>query len=405
MKTVGIVAEYNPFHLGHEYHIKKTREMLGEECAVICAMSGDFVQRGEAAMYSKFARAEAAVSAGVDLVVELPTPWALSSAEGFARGGVALLAACGAEYLSFGSESGELASLKTLADALCDDELNASVRELLNANANLSYAVARQLAVESRLGALAALLEKPNNILAVEYLKAINMLSLNITPLTVCRAGAGHDVQNDEDSALPSAMDIRRRILRGDDVVRFIPPAAYAVYSAERDKGRTRADEDAMELAILSRLRMLPREAFLALPDADGGAGERLYAAARSEPTLDAVLSAAKTKRYALSRLRRMCMCAALGITADMSLGTPPYIRVLAATERGCAVLRTLKDRKAGIPAITKPASVSALDDNCRRVFAVGVSAHDLFALSFRAKQERKGGEDWRISPKIVKNS
>lgn len=403
MKTVGIVAEYNPFHLGHEYHINKTREALGEECAVVCVMSGDFVQRGEAAMYSKFARAEAAVHAGVDLVVELPAPWALSSAEGFARGAVSLLAACGAQYISFGSECGDIAPLKALADALCDDAMNATVRDLLSENANLSYAAARQIAVERKLGALAALLEKPNNILAVEYLKAANTLSLDLAPITVPRTGAGHDVQND-DSALPSAMDIRRRILRGEDTAEYIPAPANAVYDAEREKGRV-ADPDAIELAVLSRLRMLPREAFCALPDAAGGAGERLYAAARAEPTLDAVLAAAKTKRYALARIRRMCMCAALGVTADMAAGTPPYIRVLAANERGCALLRPLNDRDDGLPVVTKPAAVSSLADNCRRVFAVGVSAHDLYALSFRAKQERKGGEDWRISPKIVKFS
>lgn len=403
MKTVGIVAEYNPFHLGHEYHIKKTREMIGEECAVVCAMSGDFVQRGEAALYSKFARAEAAVYAGVDLAVELPAPWALSSAEGFARGAVALLAACGAEYLSFGSEAGDIAPLKALADALCDDAMNAAVRERLDENANLSYAAARQIAVRQKLGVLAELLEKPNNILAVEYLKAINTLSLDLTPVTVCRAGAGHDVQNDA-SAFPSAMDIRRRILRGESAAQYIPAPANAVYDAEREKGRI-ADPDAVELAVLFRLRMLPREAFLALPDAAGGAGERLYAAAKAEPTLDAVLAAAKTKRYALARLRRMCMCAALGVTADMAVGTPPYIRVLAASERGCAILRSLNDRENGLPVVTKPAAVSALADDCKRVFAVGVSAHDLYALSFAAKQERKGGEDWRTSPKIVKIS
>lgn len=403
MKTVGIVAEYNPFHLGHEYHIRKTREIVGEECAVVCAMSGDFVQRGEAAMYSKFARAEAAVRAGVDLAVELPAPWSLSSAEGFARGAAALLAACGAEYISFGIEAGDIAPLQAIADALCDEAMNAAVRDLLNENANLSYAAARQIAVERKLGALAALLEKPNNILAVEYLKAINTLALDLAPIAVCRTGAGHDVQND-DSALPSAMDIRRRILRGESAAQYIPAPANAVYDAEREKGRV-ADPDAIELAVLSRLRMLPREAFCALPDASGGAGERLYAAAKAEPTLDAVLAAAKTKRYALSRLRRMCMCAALGVSADMAATLPPYIRVLAATERGCTLLRRLNDRDDGLPVITKPAAVSALADECRRVFAVGVSAHDLYTLSFRAKQERKGGEDWRISPKIVKNS
>lgn len=402
MKIVGVVAEYNPFHFGHEYHMQKTRQQIGEECAVVCAMSGDFVQRGEAAVYSKFARAEAAVRCGADLVAELPVPWALSSAEGFARGAVALLAACGAEYLSFGSEAGNVAPLRELADVLAAPDMNDRVNKRLASDATLSYAAARQLAVRDAAGGMAALLEQPNNILAVEYLKAISALAPGITPLTVARTGAAHDGESGGES-VRSAMDIRRALARGEDIASLVPPAAAAVYAREREQGRAQQRER-MELALLSRLRMLPEEAFAALPDARHGVGARLFAAARREASLDAVLAAAKTKRYALSRIRRMCMCAALGVTAGMSAGTPPYIRVLAATERGCAVLRGLNAGEGGLPVVTKPASVKSLSPECAHLFAVGASAHDLFALAFAAEQERKGGGDWRISPKIVNN-
>lgn len=404
MKSVGIVAEYNPFHFGHEYHIEKTRELVGEECAIICAMSGDFVQRGEAALYSKFARAEAAVCAGADLVLELPLPWSLSSAEGFARGAVALLAAAGVQYISFGSEVGDCAPLEALADILCAPEMNEKVKKVLGENATLSYALARRIAVEKEDRALAALLDSPNNILAVEYLKAIRPMSPDITPLTVQRAGAGHDAQGNAEG-ISSAMEIRNRIARGDKIERFVPPAAAAVYAAERARGRELASHNAMELCILSRLRMLPKETFLALPDADGGAGARLYEAARTQPTLEDVLASAKTKRYALARIRRMTMCAALGITADMANGTPPYLRVLAASQRGCAVLRALNDSESAIPVITKPAAVKALSAQCTQVFAIGASAHDLYTLAFPSHEARGGGEDWKTSPKIVKIS
>lgn len=403
MKTVGIVAEYNPFHFGHEYHIKKTREQIGEECAVVCAMSGDFVQRGEAAIYSKFARAEAAVRSGADLVVELPVPWALSSAEGFARGAVALLGAVGAEYLSFGSEAGDVAPLHALADILAAPETNDRIKERLASDATLSYAAARQLAVRDAAGDKAALLEQPNNILAVEYLKAISALSLDMTPMTVAREGAAHDGESAAGSRVRSAMDIRRALAQGADIASLVPPAAAAVYTREREQGRAQ-DRERMELAVLSRLRMLPEEAYAALPDAQHGVGARLYEAARREASLDAVLAAAKTKRYALSRIRRMCMCAAVGVTVGMSAGTPPYIRVLAATERGCALLRALDAKEGGLPVITKPASVKQFSAECTQVFAAGAYAHDLFALAFAAEQERKGGGDWRISPKIVNN-
>ena len=402
MKTVGIVAEYNPFHFGHEYHIRETRRRIGEECAVVCAMSGDFVQRGEAAVFSKFARAEAAVRSGVDLVIELPVPWALASAEGFARGAVALLAAAGAEYLSFGSEAGDIAPLRELADILAAPETGDRIKERLASDATLSYAAARQLAVRDAAGDTAALLEQPNNILAVEYLKAISTLGVNAVPMTVARMGAAHDGAGG--AGVRSAMEIRRALARGGDIAPLVTPGAAAVYAREREQGRTQ-ERDRMELAVLSRLRMLPEEAYAALPDAQHGVGARLYEAARHEASLDAVLAAAKTKRYALARIRRMCMCAAIGVKAGMSAAVPQYIRVLAATERGCAVLRGLNDREGGLPVVTKPASVKSLSPECAQVFAVGASAHDLFALSFAAEQERKGGGDWLVSPKIVNNS
>lgn len=405
MKTVGIVAEYNPFHSGHEYHIKKTREIMGEECIIVCTMSGDFVQRGESAMYSKFARAEAAARSGADVVIELCAPWALSSAEGFARGSVALLNDAGCEYISFGSEAGDIAALTKLADILTRDEINEATKKLLSENGAMSYAEARQRAVSREAGDIAVLLEKPNNILAVEYLKAIKTLALGIKPITVMREGAGHDSVAAPISAFPSAMELRRKREKGEAIAAFVPSEAEAIYTAERAAGRELNNPDALELAILSRLRMLKKEDFLALPDAQGGAGERLYAAVQREASLQGVLAAAKTKRYALSRLRRMSICAALGITADMAEGTPPYIRILAATERGCTLLRALNDRESALPVITKPAAVSALGERERRVFAAGASAHDLYTLGFSAKEERKAGEEWRTSPKIVKFS
>lgn len=246
-------------------------------------------------------------------------------------------------------------------------------------------------------------MEQPNNILAVEYLKAISALSLDMTPMTVARKGAAHDGESAAGSRVRSAMDIRRALAQGADIASLVPPAAAAVYAREREQGRAQ-DRERMELAVLSRLRMLPEEAYAALPDAQHGVGARLYEAARREASLDAVLAAAKTKRYALSRIRRMCMCAAVGVTAGMSAGTPPYIRVLAATERGCALLRALDAKEGGLPVITKPASVKQLSAECTQVFAAGAYAHDLFALAFAAEQERKGGGDWRISPKIVNN-
>ena len=400
MSVIGIVGEYNPFHYGHKHHIAETKRLLGEDCPVVCAMSGDFIQRGEAAVYSKFARAEAAVRSGVDLVLELPPAWALSSAEGFARGAVGLLGSIGVvTHLSFGSECGEVEPLETLAEILLDPLIGADIRRELEAQEGIPFAAARQRAVAKRAGELSGQLETPNNILAVEYIKAVYEQGLSIKPVTVQRFGSGHDKISE--SGHKSAAEIRRALANGADISASVPGSAYEIYRREDKLGRGPVLMENLESAMISRLRMLPDSAFAALPDAGEGLNNRLARAAREESGLDAVIAAAKSKRYALSRIRRMVMCAVLGISADMSRETPPYARVLAANARGCALLRDMEG-KARIPVITKPAAVKELGAECREVFDRSSSAHDLYVLGYSAKEERRGGADWRTSPKII---
>lgn len=401
MSVIGIVGEYNPFHYGHKHHISETKRLLGEDCPVVCAMSGDFIQRGEAAVYSKFARAEAAVCSGVDLVLELPLPWTLSSAEGFARGAVGLLGATGIiTHLSFGSECGETEVLETIAETLIDPFIGAQIRAELAADEGISFALARQRAVAKRLGEVASQLETPNNILAVEYIKAIYNQGLSMKPMTVQRFGSGHDKMSDG-SGHRSAAEIRRTLSAGGDISGLVPEEAYAVYRREDKLGRGPVTAEKLEDAVLSRLRMLPPEVYAALPDAAEGLNNRIFRAAMEENSVDAVLAASKSKRYALSRIRRMVMCAALGINAGHSADTPPYIRVLAANERGCALLHDMKTR-ARAPVITKPADVKSLGGECLEMFRLCSSAHDMYVLGYGAKQEKRGGADWRTSPRIL---
>ena len=399
MNICGIVCEYNPFHKGHLYQLEESRRRLGENTIMVGVMSGDYVQRGEAALFSKFARAEAACRCGMDLVVELPLPWALSSAEGFAAGAVAILSALGCTHLSFGSESGELESLEKLAETLLNPEVIQAIKPRMTVASNPSFAAARQQVLEEKLGETAKLIEKPNNILAVEYLKAIYRTQAAMMPLTVKRSGSGHDEAGE--GAVRSASELRQLLRLGEDVSAYIPAAAMTVFQRELEQGRAMLNQRNMELALLSRLRMLEEKAFLALPDGGDGVGQRLYRAAKEEPSLDLVLAAAKTKRVALSRLRRMCMAAALGIDAAMTKGEPPYARVLAADEKGRAFLRQTAG-KTTIPVVTKPASVRQLGARAEAMFAAGASAHDLYTLTFLSIADRKGGSDWRTGPKIV---
>lgn len=399
MRVAGIVAEFNPFHNGHALLISRAREALGTDTAVVCAMSGDFVQRGEAAVWSKFARAEAAARCGADLVFELPLPWALSSAEGFARGGVGLLASLGVvDCLCFGSERGETAPLERAAEALLSPAFSAALKSELECGA--PFAAARQRALASVADEdTAALLETPNNILAVEYIRAIYELGLDLGFMTVRREGAAHDAPGQ--GSIRSASELRNRLAAGKDNRGLMPEAAAAVFERETERGRGPVLMENLEPMLLSRLRMLPDEAFSRLPDASEGLGNRLCAAVRDEPTLDGVLAAAKSKRYALSRIRRMTMCACLGITEGMAEGLPPYARLLAATERGRALLRQAQD-KSRVPIITKPASARRLPRETLGIFELGSGARDLCVLAYRAAAERRGGGDWRTGPAMV---
>ncbi len=399
MNIIGIVCEYNPFHKGHAWQIAAGRESLGEDSVTVCAMSGDYVQRGEPAAFSKFARAEAACRCGADLVFELPLPWALSSAEGFARGAVSLLAGLGCTHLSFGSEHGSLDALERLAQELSRTDIIEEIKQLMAREPRLSFAAARQQLLTEYLGETAAILEKPNNILAVEYLKALRQLELPLQPFTLERRGSGHDQAGEGE--LRSASELRAMLRRGEDPGEHIPPAAMEVFRREMEQGRAALDGDRLELALLSRLRMLDENSYLSLPDGGDGAGQRLYAAVRTGSNLEEIWEAAAARRIPMARVRRMCLCAALGVKKGMSGGLPPYARLLAANNRGREYLRNI-DNKTTISVVTKPAHVKHLGPEARELFALGASAHDLFTLLYSSQKDRLAGQDWKTGPKIV---
>ena len=264
MNAIGIICEYNPFHLGHARMLEGLRRQY--DAPLVCAMSGNFVQRGDAAVAHKHARAEMAVRCGADLVLELPTPWAMASAERFADGGVELLTSTGVvSHLAFGSECGDLTALQAAEAALSRPELMPRIRQLLAQG--MAYAPARQQAAEE-LGAPPRMLSRPNDILAIEYLKALRRQKAPMEPLAVLRQGAGHDGTPSGDTASASYLRTLLRSGRTDEALSYLPAPAAQVLRRELALGQAPADLSYCQRAILARLRQLREEDFLPY---DGG--------------------------------------------------------------------------------------------------------------------------------------
>ena len=402
MKICGIVAEYNPFHNGHARHLSETRALLGQDAAIVCAMSGDFVQRGEPAVFAKHPRAEAAVRCGADLVLELPLPWCMAPAEIFARGAVSLLAATGiVTELSFGSECGDTEVLRCIAAALLRPEIDPLIRKGIAEGE--SYAAARQRAAETLAGEPLPQLAVPNDILGVEYCKAIARSGLPLTPHAIRREGDAHDAAGEAGGDMKSGLELRRRMAEPSDIAPYVPSSTLEVMEREAASGRGPVFPGTLTVPLLARLRMLPQAAFAEAPDAGGGLENRLFRAAREEPDLVSLYAAAAAKRYPLARIRRMLWVAALGLRREDSAGTPPYLRVLAANSRGRELLARMR-KTAALPVLTKPAAARQLDAQAQRLFALGADAADFYALSFSEPEARRGSRDWRSGPAMLED-
>ena len=330
--NVGIVCEYNPFHLGHRKQIDSIREKFGANTGIICAMSGNYVQRGHPAVFDKTIRAEAAIRCGADLVVELPVTTSLSSAEGFAAGGVAVLSRL-CDGLCFGAETADLKQLLGTAEALLSEDFPKLLRRELDTGR--SFPAARQAALE-KMGLPGAILESPNNILAVEYCKAILRQSSPMQPLPIFREGSYHAKEADFEN--PSATSLRIRLQNGLEISEYLPEPAGRVFA-----GAPIHTLEAGQRAVLSRLRTMEDAEFEVLPFGSEGLWRKLMRESRTQATLEAIAAAVKSKRYTRSRIDRMILCAFLGITAPMLEAEIPYVRVLAFNDRGREILSGTK--------------------------------------------------------------
>lgn len=374
MRIAGIIAEYDPFHTGHAWQLARLRQ-LGAEYIVVC-MSGPVVQRGTAALFPVRARAAAALAAGADLVLALPAPWACSSAEGFAAGGVAVLSALGCvDTLAFGAEHPDAAGHRAAAAALQSPGFAGALQKELRGGR--PFAAARSAAAEAALPGAGELLAFPNDNLGVEYCKAILRQKSPLAPLALPRQGARHG-ENAPKGGFASAGFLRAEYRRAglDAIAGWLPAEALAIYrQAEAEGGML--NDAAFSLAVLARLRGLPPQGLAQTRGAGEGLDRRLFAALREAKNLEELYAGMKTRRYAHARLRRLALDAALGYTGALP-ALPPYLHVLAAKRRalplcqnarlacGCSLARLAKQSEAAAVAAAAEAAAWDLTALCQ---------------------------------------
>ena len=332
MEATGIICEYNPLHLGHKKQLDAVRAAYPDG-GIVCLMSGNYVQRGAPAILDKSIRARAAIESGADLLLELPLTASLSSAEGFAREGVRILGGF-CQRLCFGAETADKDALLATAGGLLQADFPEALHRELEKG--LSFPAARQKALES-MGLSADLLSQPNDILAVEYCKAILSLGLSMEPMVIAREGSYHDT--DADNQNPSATAVRALMQQGKGWEPFVPEVARDIFT-----GASLHNLAAGEQAILYRLRTMTDEEFEHLPYGSEGLWRKLMQNARTLANLEDIVAATKSKRYARTRLDRMVMCAFLGITGKDIASPAPYVRVLALNDKGREILKTARE-------------------------------------------------------------
>ena len=388
MHVVGVIAEYNPFHQGHAYQLRAIRERFHDDVAIVAVMSGSFTQRGEAAVLDKWRRADLAVRGGCQLVLELPFLFACRSAQDFARGGVRLLQGLGCvDTLAFGAESPDLAPLMEAARAIDAPETQAALHEALRAGA--SYAKALTAILQEASGLAADLLRQPNNILAIEYLRALRGYAQGIEPLLIARRGAGYHEASL--GPLASASAIRGELAKAQpDFASLRDSLPEAMYAAIRAAFPAEiASTERLFRPLLARLLTMKNSELEAIFGLQEGLANRLLAKSRQSQTLQKLIAGMVTSRYPASRISRIVPHLLLGTgeraAREAAETGPLYARVLAFDEVGRELLHTIKERSA-LPLITK---VSAALNSRERLECDLSPLQAMLALDTRATELR----------------
>ena len=379
MKIAGIIAEFNPFHNGHKYLLDYAKS---NSDLVVCVISSNFVQRGEPSIISKFERSKIAVSCGADICIELPTPWSMSTAQNFAMGGISQLIKFNIDTLYFGSESADLQGLLKIADTLNSKEFNEKIKN--NLNDNLTYAKLRQNVLTKMLGETANILDGQNDTLAVEYISAAKKFNSNLHFVPVKRQGANHN-DSIEANGFSTSTLIRNAISEEklEQLKIFIPETAYEIL-----ENSNFAHIEKLNLAIMAKLKTMKFDDFITLPDISEGIENRLYGAIKSSVDYNDLCQKVKTKRYTMSRIRRLILSAFLGIDNSFFLKKIPYTRVLATNEQGLRYISKIKTDNI----ILQVSEINKLDEFSKKIFELECKISDVYNLALE-KAENSGSD------------
>ena len=363
----GIIAEFNPLHNGHKYLIDCAKSSGN---TVVCVISGNFVQRGDVAIVPKFTRVQMAMNCGADIVVELPVPWSMSTAQNFALGAVSQLLAVGVDTLYFGSECASIEELNKVADILLSNNFKS---KLSNAQTDgATFASTRSKIVSEILGYDSAILDSPNDTLAVEYICASKKLGADLLFVPIRRIGSGHnDTQITDD--ISNATLIREELHKGNEVYKYIPNECADLLSSSPI-----ADIIRLDTAIVSRLKLLSKDELRNLPDISEGIDNLLYNCIREATNFDDLLCRMKTKRYTLARVRRLILSAFLGVDNRYFGQEPPYVRVLGFRSNKLNTISNASSK----PIITKVSQIKKLNNNAIDLFEKENQINEIYALS-----------------------
>lgn len=350
-KVLAIICEYNPFHNGHLYQLTESIKNVNPDF-VVCIMSGNFVERGNTALINKWARTEMCLNAGVDMVIELPTIYSISSAENFASGAIKILNSLNCDtYLSFGSESGDIATLNKFAEILVKEPLEYVTMLNHELSKGLSFPKARENAMLLYINDIrnsANILSGSNNILGIEYLKQIIKTGNKISPITIKRIGTDYNSKTTANN-IASATAIREMLLQKKSVKKLMPEYAYSILKEELGNGRFVLDISQYEKQIIYKLRCMSIEQIANLPDVSEGLEYKIKEAANACNNLNSLMLMIKSKRYTMTRINRILLYALLDITKQDYINSQksvPYTRVLGISQRGKLLLSELCGNK-----------------------------------------------------------